>query len=159
MLSNYKKSKGYHYTYTIGDFHSDYVKAGGTYSRKIFTKVCVRILEILKQEIIENRVHFNIPHIRGKICIRKVKHHKAQLNAHRINWSETKKLGKYVYYLNMHTDRYYFRWKWERGPRNSIGKGEIFYSFKPVRAATRALAAHIKKCASDPEIKDYDVNG
>lgn len=156
MLSSYKNADGYHYTYSINDFYKDYVKRGGTRSKKEFNKVCSRTLEVLKQEIIENRVHFNIPHMRGKICIRKYKHLRTHLNAHRVDWNKSKQLGKIVYFLNMHTDRYYFRWKWERGPRPSMGS-EIFYSFKPVRTATKALASHIKKCASDPEIKDYDV--
>lgn len=157
MLSSYKRNNdNYNLTYTIGDFYYDYKKVG-KYSRKEFIAVLARVLEILRDEIIENRVHFNMPHVRGKICIRKYKLNKRALNSHRIDWDKTKKLNRKIYHLNLHTDAYFFRWVWMRGPRITMAKNEIFYSFKPVRAATRGLAAHIKRCASDPEIKDYDV--
>jgi len=156
MLSDYKKwDKRYHYTYTITDFYNDYVEEfSDNVTRDQYKNLMETFFETLRNEIIENRYRFKMPFHLGTIRIKKRKN-PSSLRKNCLDYNKTKKLGKKIYHLNLHTGRYYFRWIWEKG--RGIGyKNKTIYSFRPLRKAKRQLAAYIKKCANDPTLKDYD---
>lgn len=158
MLSSYKKGQRYHYTYSIPDFWYDYRdKYDGTYQKKEFSDTLVRFVEMLRHEIVVNRYVFQFPGL-GRIRIKKVKP-TGSLGQYRVDHVKSKKLNIRVYHLNLHTNRCYFKWNWDKAIRTefSMTDNDRFYFFKPVRQATRFLAKHILDCARNPEVMDYDV--
>lgn len=60
-----------------------------------------------------------------------------------INWKETKRLGKYVYYLNLHSDGYSYKFKWDKSKARFYGQN--LYKFKLKRVISRSLAKGIKE--------------
>jgi len=59
-----------------------------------------------------------------------------------INWQETKKLGKYVYYLNAHTEgyKYYFMWDYHKARI----KYPYIWKFEMCRIHSRKLKDNLK---------------
>jgi hypothetical protein len=88
---------------------------------------------------------FKFPYNLG---ILRIKKRKMTLNKKmlRVNFAETKKLGKTIYHLNEHSGGYYYRFSWDSGIISGIRK----YTFTPVRIHKRALAKKILE-----EQKDY----
>jgi len=154
MLSSYKKREGYHHTYTIGDFYNDYKKENSL-PRKTYIKILTRFLELLKEEIIVNKHEFRFPGRIGTIKIKKLRN-LSVTNRHKIDWKKTKETKIRTYHLNLHTDRCYFRWVWQRDLKLKYANFG-YYKFRPVRKAARHLAKHILACARNPEVRDYDV--
>lgn len=68
-----------------------------------------------------------------------------------INWKETKKAGKYVYHLNLHTSGFSYRWFWS--PKVSNIRLPHTWEFLPAREHKRRLAAILK----EPGFKFKDV--
>lgn len=95
-----------------------------------------------------------IPHGLGKPAIRKYKpttkkktREGVEYTKRPINWQKTKELGKYVYYLNFHTDgwQYFFQWRHQDCKLRSA----TIWMFEPARVHSRRLAQLLK----DPESK------
>lgn len=55
-----------------------------------------------------------------------------------IDWMNTKKYGKYIYHLNLHSDGLIFRYRWNKTKARFINKS--IYEFRPSRKNARALA-------------------
>lgn len=155
MLSRYKKTKGYHLTYTITDFYNTYEKEE-IVTKKLFISFMVDFFLELRKEIVENKYKFKFPFRMGIMRIIKRKN-TGILGRHKIDWKESVKKKETIYHLNLHTDRHYFQYRWER-PRLKVlnFKNQLFYYFKPVRSAKRHMANHIKECATNPDVRDYD---
>lgn len=68
-----------------------------------------------------------------------------------INWLETKKAGKYVYHLNLHTGGFSYTWFWS--PYMSHIKFAHTWGFSVWREGKRGLAAKTK----DPQFKFNDI--
>lgn len=150
MLNSYKKQGtkqgvNYHYTYTLNDIY--FMLEDKLVSKREYFDFMREFFKELIKEIVVNRFIFRMPF--GIIRIKKVNSSKA------INWKETKLKGKYVYYLNLHTDRKYFRFAWEQ--RSKLKKSNtIYYRFTPIRKAKKFLSNYIFDCANDPMVRDYE---
>ena len=149
-----------HLTYTLSEIYEIYKQDRQDWphlpDRRKWLKVAKKLLYELSLLIIRENLLFKIPVRMGKIGIKKSKNH----SKFRIDWAKTKEVGKVMYHLNHHTDRYYFRWYWSR--KSAMFTNKYFYSFKPIddkarrKIGKRGLAAWIKKLGNDPYKKDYD---
>lgn len=155
MLSSYKKNKGYHFTYSLSDFYNSYTKEiKEPVSRELYMKITSDFFNKLRDEIVINRYTFIIPNGMGNIKIRKHKN-SSDLKKHKIDYKKTKELKKTVYFLNIDSNRNYFKWSWIK-KTDKIHRNLRLYNFKPTRSARLFLAHHIKKCNTDPNLRDYD---
>ena len=81
----------------------------------------------------------------------------------KVDFHLTKKLGKTVFYSNLHTDGSSFRFSWrKRSAQMRSNKNMSIYKWTPIRGegtdiGVRGLAKWIKYCSVDPFIKDYDA--
>lgn len=158
MLSRYKKDKRYHLTYTISDFAISYCEENpGKLSAKQYIKVMVRFFEIVRKEIVYNRLHFKLPYGLGIIRIKKADGRRFKTTRKRIDFAKSKLLKKRIYHLNLHSDRNFFYWYWNKMKKvTAYIPGASCYIFKPNRLGKRELAEHIIECANNPEMRDYD---
>lgn len=80
-------------------------------------------------EVVKNEVDgFKIPFGMGYLCVTKYTPSKPA-----INWPETKKIGKYVYFTNMHTDGYSCRVMWYRVGRADNAHYHEVFKFKAMK--------------------------
>jgi cell division protein YceG involved in septum cleavage len=107
------------------DTHFDLVQ--GEY--KFLVKVLIK--EILND--IQSGKTFKFPFNLGDFYI-----YKKRQKRKPIDWKNTKKFGKYIYHLNLHSDGLIFKYKWNKNKARFINKS--IYEFKPSRANARALA-------------------
>lgn len=155
------KDKTIH-TYTISDFYKSYEKERKPWdsclSRKEYIKIMKEFFLELSLLIIKDKYHFKFPYRLGVVRIKKLKERSS--SKMKIDWEKTKKLGKVVRHLNIHTDGKIFKWYWEK-PHMKI-KNQSFYTFRATKddrrklIGTRGLAKHIKECSIDPYKKDYN---
>lgn len=61
----------------------------------------------------------------------------------RIDWGKTKKLGKRIYHLNLHTNGYNFKWRWFC--YTARFKYHKMWCFKPSRVSSRLIAHYISQ--------------
>jgi hypothetical protein len=151
-----------HHTYSISDFYKSYEKERKTWDKRLTKKEYVDITKEfffeLSSIIIRETYSFKFPYRMGTIRIKKLKSKPS--DKMRIDWAKTKKIGKVVRHINMHTDGKTFKWYWEK-PRFSI-LNQSYYTFKATRdekrkqIGTRGLANYIKECSVDPYKKDYN---
>jgi len=157
MLSNYKKydKKRYHLTYTLTDFSMEYCKEyPKDLSKSEYIRIMIRFFKLVRDEIIYNKFHFKLPNGLGLIRIRKSK---KGVTARKIDFNKSKLLNKKIYYLNLHSNRYFFKWYWNKTKEVSLAiPGRKLYVFKPIRWGKKDLAKHIIECAKNPEVRDYD---
>jgi hypothetical protein len=59
-----------------------------------------------------------------------------------IDWVKTRQKGKKIYFMNYHTEGYFFGWKWFK-PSASIKFSDI-WMFKPSRITSRLLSHYLK---------------
>jgi hypothetical protein len=93
--------------------------------------------------IMETGDRQRLPHGLGQLWIGKAKPTGIQQRS--INWKVSKEIGKRVYYGNLDTDGFVFRWKWDKQSSKLFQK-EV-WQFKPSRYICRELARKLK----DPE--------
>jgi hypothetical protein len=123
----------------LSDFKNDFVK------KKVNEKVSWQQYYYIVNYILKNIVDdlfsgrsFNIPLGLGSVRILKYKN-----NAKYIDWENTKKYGKYIYFNNFHSDGYRYRVFWDKSV-SKIFKNKLMYGFKLSREHNRALAKGIK---------------
>lgn len=146
----------YHLTYTLNDFYLIFKKEfPNMLTKKEYVDMAAQFFGEVRKEIVHNRYWFKMPFQLGTIRIKKRKN-STSLNAHKLNWVETKKAKKAIYHLNLHTGRYYFRWKWTRPRSGKQVTNSLYYGFKPLRVSKQFLKNHIMECNTDPGLRDYD---
>lgn len=118
-----------------------------------FKKIIYTWNGMFVKQILETGNRIKIPYGLGPITISKYKQRRSRLTAsgkemssniiNGINWIETKKEGKYIYYLNHHTDgfRYFFYWS----PYESYIKIPSIWKLEMARDHSRTLAAYLNK--------------
>lgn len=88
-------------------------------------------------DVIKNEVDgFKLPYGMGYLCVTKYTPSKPA-----INWNATKKIGKYVFHTNMHTDGYSCRIMWYRVGRVDNAQFHEVYKFKAMRYLSRDVSA------------------
>ena len=119
-------------------------------SFKDFIKIIKTYNQNLINHLIETGDKVKLPYGIGDLRIVKYKPIKTKITKsgkelpnYTIDWIETKKAGKYIYYLNDHTEgyKYLFMWKWA----SSRLKHAEIWSFKASRIHSRRLGALLKK--------------
>lgn len=105
---------------------------------------------LLVERMLETGEQIKLPYGLGEIVVNKYKpkrylkdkegNEKVNLS---INWQETKKQGKYIYFLNHHTEgyKYYWMWNWWK----SRIKLAFIWKFEMARVHSRMLNEYLKK--------------
>lgn len=101
--------------------------------------ICKKFNKMLSEAILEGK-HVKLPFGLGMIYIKKFKHAAKKF---RFDYGEYNKTGKKLVHLNEHSDGFTGYWYWRK--RDVRIAGVLAYSFKEVRANSRALAQIMKK--------------
>lgn len=115
-------------------------------SNKVYKGICKRFNELITAKIIEENYIFKMPSRLGTLRIKKYKM-KYNQNKMTLNFQEYKKTGIKTYYMNDHSNNYYYKWKWERTGLAILNKGK--YRYKATRFNNRKLAVVIKSKLMD----------
>lgn len=107
--------------------------------KEIYRDICCDFNEFIVQEALKGRF-IKLPHSMGNIWCKKFK----------INWEKppvdlnaSKKEGKVIYHLNIHSDGWCVKWAWTK--RNSMMTNLIYYGFTPTRTNSERLSAIMKQ--------------
>ena len=101
----------------------------------------------MRDHILETGEKIRFPGGLGDFSIYKWKPNKViQLNGETkvslpINWAETNKSNKIVYFMNYHSEGYQFRWWWFKS--SAMFKFARMWTFKPSRVSMTLLGKHI----------------
>lgn len=125
---------------------------------EVYKKIIYTYNQLLVSHLLETGSKVKMPFGLGELVVNKYKpkrykrdkEGKEHINLP-IDWKETKKLGKYVYFLNAHTEGYKFYWMW------NYWKARLKYSsiwkFEMARVNSRLLKTYLKK----PNSKYKDI--
>jgi hypothetical protein len=102
---------------------------------KIYGDICSVIINQILNHIYKGN-SFKIPLRQGKFEIVKYKS-----KSKKIDWKNTKANGKYIYHLNLHSDGYLYRFRWNKS--SAWLSNKTFYKFKATRYNTRFVASQI----------------
>lgn len=150
-ISN-KRKELYKLTYSIYDFY-DTLEIKDQIDKATFILLVKDFFAQYTNKIIVGRKRYKLPLALGLHRIKKRKI-RGQIKP-KIDFNNTKLLGKTVYHLNKHTNGYYFRWFWDK--EDCRFKNKAFYNFELTKKNTLLLAKEILKCSKDPYLKDYDA--
>lgn len=73
-----------------------------------------------------------------------------------INWKATREEGKYIYYLNDHTEGYNFYWRWE--PKSARFYNSSIWYFKPSRISSRLITHYLSQPGYQDLYQCWDPN-
>jgi len=134
--------KGFSLTHAFKFYREKYGKPkGGDYKidNKTYRTICQDFNKALVAKALTGsgvKMPFGI----GKLWIQKFK----------INWDKppidfnaTKLAGETRYHLNLHSDNFCARWKWDKKNRNMTNL--IYYSFKPTDTNSELASAEMRK--------------
>lgn len=140
-------------SYTGKDFYTsycDYIEDNPLYQvdYKTFRGIINDYFKYLRDELIENGKEIKLPCRLGTLSI--VKHRPKEYTGKslRIDYAESKKLGKMVFHLNEITNGYKFRFYWNK--YNMLVKNKTKYQLVMTRDNKRRLAYILKN-----RIRDY----
>ena len=102
-------------------------KSGKDISYGDFTKIIKESNKKIFETVLEDENGFKLPENLGYLCIIKYKTKKKA-----INWADTKKYGKKIYYLNLHSFGYRYHIKWFKTGISRFQFHEVF-KFAPLR--------------------------
>jgi hypothetical protein len=152
---------------SLPDFYRIYLKEMEGYTNildyntfKLVVKDC--FFE-LSTAIIRDKKIFTVPYKMGRIFIKKNRDYSDAPNHNNINWKATKEKNKVIKHINLHSRRLYFKWHWKKSRDVCLFTNQSYYSFRAVDdkrrqlIGRRGLAFWIKKCSTDPTLKDYDT--
>lgn len=107
-------------------------------SYKDFTAIIKESNKKIASFVTEDPNGFKLPENLGYLCIIKYKTKKKA-----INWADTKKYGKTIYYLNLHSFGYRYHIKWFKTGISRFVFNEI-YKFAPLRDMRNDVSKKIK---------------
>jgi len=144
MFDNVKRGEGnYKKDFGSSDVYKYYKKnviPELQVDKQTFRKICDEFNKAFIDEILINSEEVRFPYRLGTLRIKKSKMKYDDKNKLKIDWAQSKKLGKRIYHLNDHTGGYKYRFYWVKG----IVKNITAYSFIPTRTNTRTLASILK---------------
>lgn len=140
-------------SYTGKDFYKSYIDYVGDnplyqVEYRVFRDIINDYFKYLRDELIENGKEIKLPCRLGTLSIVKHKPKEYSGRSLRIDYAETKKVGKIVYHLNEITNGYKFRFYWNK--YNMLVKNKTKYQLVMTRANKRRLAYILKN-----RIRDY----
>lgn len=149
------------------EYYETYLKEVEGYSNilefKEFKEIIKDCFFELSTAIIRDKKLFSLPYKLGKIYIKKNRDYSDAPNFNNINWKATREKQKVIKHINLHSRRYYFKWHWSKARNICFFTNQSYYSFRAVDdkrrnlIGRRGLAFWIKKCSTDPTLKDYDT--
>jgi ribosome biogenesis protein Nip4 len=89
------------------------------------------------ETVVEDENGFKLPENLGYLCVIKYKTKKKA-----INWADTKKYGKTIYFLNLHSFGFRYHIKWFKTGISRFSFNEV-YKFAPLRT----MRTHVSKNA------------
>lgn len=142
--------------YTGIDYYNsyvEYVKGNPLYEveYRVFRDIINDYFRYLRDEIIENGKEVKLPCRLGTLQIVKHKPKSYATSGRmslRMDYGESKKLGKMVFHLNEHSNMYKYRYYWNK--QNMITPNKSLYQLIMTRDNKRHLAQIIKN-----NIRDY----
>lgn len=141
-------------SYSVNDFYKKYKKERRDVrhlTQKQYRKAILKVFYYISQDIIETGIPYNPKVLIGRFGIVKRKSKNKV-----VDFKKTKEIGKTVYFTNLHTSGYYFRWFWEKFTSKCRFKNKRYYKFVRNRNLKKRLHKHIMKLSNDPYSKDYD---
>jgi hypothetical protein len=146
---NKNKIQGLHGIHDIYDFYFSKLKGNELYDvdYKIYRDIINKYFYVISKEILYGAYEMKFPHRLGSLRIIKRKVDINKLTKFGIDWVETVKNHKVIYYLNSHSKNYIYRYKWIKG--NMTTPNLYFYKFVSSRANKRELAKIIKSKQCD----------
>jgi len=101
--------------------------------------------------IVEDSDGFKLPENLGYLCVIKYKTKKKA-----INWADTKKYSKTIYYLNLHSFGYRYHIKWFKTGISRFAFNEV-YKFAPLRNLRNEVSKNIRaeKDYNEWTLKDF----
>ncbi len=139
-------------SWTLVDAYDSYK---GNLSRDKYLTILKEFFWELSNIIIRKKYSYRMGNI-GRIFI--ARHTIPEKNSKKkVDWKYYNETGKIKYLLNLHTDGYYYFFKWNI---SRYLKDAKLYEFKPNRGndyiiGARGLCKFIKDSANDPTMKDY----
>lgn len=121
-----------------------------------FTNIIKESNKRIFNAIIEDENGFKLPENLGYLCVIKYKTKKKA-----INWADTKKYGKKIYFLNLHSFGYRYHIKWFKTGISRFAFNEVF-KFAPLRIMRTEVSKKIRagyKDYNEWTLKDFwDTN-
>jgi hypothetical protein len=131
----------------IKEIAEDYSKANKNIDSKAVENILLKYYEMIGDRIIEGEVYKPVNNwgVFGII--------KKKTNKKSIDWNETRKTGKYVYFLNKHSDGNHFTFVWLTRKNRIENMGianAMCYKMKPVESFKDKISARIKEGNENP---------
>lgn len=139
-------------SYTGKDFYKSYIDYVGDnplyqVEYRAFRDIINDYFKYLRDELIENGKEIKLPCRLGTLSIVKHKPKEYSGRSLRIDYAETKKVGKIVYHLNEHSNFYKYRYYWNK--HNMLNHNKTMYQLIMTRDNKRRLAQIIKNKERD----------
>lgn len=140
-------------SYTGKDFYKSYIDCVGDnplyqVEYRVFRDIINDYFKYLRDELIENGKEIKLPCRLGTLSIVKHKPKEYSGRSLRIDYAESKKYNKVIYYLNDHTGGYKYRFYWNK--HNMLTKNKTMYQLIMTRDNKRHLAQILKN-----RVRDY----
>lgn len=116
-----------------------------------FTKIIKESNKKICNTAVEDENGFKLPENLGYLCIIKYKTKKKA-----INWADTKKYGKTIYFLNLHSFGFRYHIKWFKTGISRFPFNEV-YKFAPLRTMRTDVSKNVKagKLYHEWTLKDF----
>lgn len=116
-----------------------------------FTKIVKESNKKIYETIINDENGFKLPENLGYLCVIKYKTKKKA-----INWADTKKFGKTIYFLNLHSFGFRYHIKWFKTGISRFAFNEV-YKFAPLRTMRTEVSKNVKAAKEYHEwtLKDF----
>lgn len=139
-------------SYTGKDFYKSYIDYVGDnplyqVEYRVFRDIINDYFKYLRDELIESGKEIKLPCRLGTLSIVKHKPKEYSGRSLRIDYAETKKVGKIVYHLNEHSNFYKYRYYWNK--HNMLNHNKTMYQLIMTRDNKRRLAQIIKSKERD----------
>jgi hypothetical protein len=113
-------------------------KHNSTITYADFTKIVKESNKMICDTIVDDENGFKLPENLGYLCIIKYKTKKKA-----INWQDTKKYGKTIYFLNLHSFGFRYHIKWFKTGISRFAFNEVF-KFAPLRTMRTDVSKNVK---------------
>jgi hypothetical protein len=143
-------------TFTISSAHK-LSKYNKKYNKVRYKEILSTFFYELSKSIIYDKLEYKFPYGGGSLRVSK---NPSSNKIKKLDYAHFNKTGEKRYHINRHTNGYYFFFLWGKGksywPNCKVYKFEVTRGNDKIIGA-RGLAKHIKECAENPLVKDYDV--
>lgn len=134
-------------SYTTGDFYKSYIKSieeGSSYDVPItlYREILYDYMKYIMSRVIDHSEEVKLPCRFGRIYVVKKKPIKYTPAHCGVDYQASMSVGKWVIFLNEHSNGYHYRFKWEKF--RAYIRNITMYEMVMSRANKRTLAQRIK---------------